>query len=148
MASNQVRYSLVHREIERNGILETAEELGVTIIAYSPLAQGLLTGVFHADPLLIKQRPGIRKWSPAFHSAGLQRSRPLIEVLDSIGVGHGATAAQVALNWTVTHHGDRVVAIPGATTVRQAEENAAAMDFALTSDERARIDEASRAAAR
>jgi aryl-alcohol dehydrogenase-like predicted oxidoreductase len=145
LASNQVSYSLLDRGIERDGVLDAARELGVTIIAYSPLAQGLLTGAFHDDPRLIRGRPGFRKWTRRFHRRGLEQSRPLVDELRRVGDDHGATPAQVALNWLVTRHGDAVVAIPGATTVRQAEENAAALRLTLDAGELARIDDVSRA---
>ncbi len=80
LATNQVRYSLADRRIEKNGVLETARELGITIIAYSPLAQGILTGKFHRDPALIRSRPGPRRWMSTFRHGGLGRSRPLVEI--------------------------------------------------------------------
>src|SRR5512136_878742 len=99
LASNQVRYSLLDRRIESNGTLAAAKTLDVTIIAYSPLAQGLLTGRYHENPKYIGQRPGPRKWMPAFRPKGLERSRPLIDELRMIGAAHGANPAQVALAW-------------------------------------------------
>ena len=145
LVANQVHYSLLHRNIETTGVLEAAKELGITIIAYSPLAQGLLTGKFHDDPESIRDRPGPRKWFRSFRRRGLLRSRPLIDELRSVGAAHGVTAAQVALNWLVTFHGDTVVAIPGATKVHNAEACAAATSFELRAEELARIDEISRA---
>ena len=73
LVSNQVRYNLLDRKIESNGILQTAKELGITIIAYSSLAQGLVTGKFHDNPDLLKNI-GMRKYSSAFKSAGLERA--------------------------------------------------------------------------
>lgn len=143
LASNQVRYSLVDRRIERNGVLAVAEELGVTIIAYSPLGQGILTGKFHRDPALILSRPGPRKRLFAFGRRGLERSRPLVAALEEIAKVHGATASQVALSWLVHAHGDLVVAIPGATTVEQAVENAAALQLRLDAADAKRLDERS-----
>ena len=140
LVSNQVRYSLLHRRIEDNGVLATARELGITIIAYSPLAQGILTGKYHQDPTLIRSRSGPRKWMPSFRGRGLAKSRAVVEELRRIATAHGATPSQIALAWVVQMHGDAVVAIPGASSVRQAEENAAAMALELTADERARLD--------
>ena len=144
LASNQVRYSLVDRKIETNGILDAAKELGVTIIAYSPLEQGILSGKFHDDPGLIKKSPGPRKWMPAFRAKGLARSRPLVEELKKIAAAHGVTATQVALAWLVTFHGDTVVAIPGASRRRHVEENVGAMKLSLSQLELRRIDALSR----
>ena len=81
LISNQVRYSLLDRRIESNGVLEVARALGVTIIAWSPLAQGLLTGKFHREPDLVRTRPGPRRWLAGFRRRGLERSRPLVEAL-------------------------------------------------------------------
>ena len=145
LVSNQVRYSLLHRRIERNGVLDAAKELGVTIIAYSPLAQGILSGKYHREPRLIRSRTGPRKWMPAFRRSGLERNRPLVRVLEEIATAHGATPSQVALSWLVNAHGETVVAIPGATSVAQAEENGRALDLALTPAEQARLDQISSA---
>ena len=144
LVSNQVRYSLVDRRIETNGVLDAARELGVTVIAYSPLGQGILSGKFHRDPALIRSRSGPRKWMPGFRRGGLERSRPLVAALEEIAAAHGAQASQVALNWLATAHGETVVVIPGATTVAQAEENGRSLDSALTQAESQRLDELSR----
>lgn len=144
LASNQVRYSLVDRGIESNGILAAARELGVTIIAYSPLGQGILSGRFHADPALIRSRPGPRRHMSLFRPGGLARTRPLVDELQRIAVARGVTPSQVALNWLLHFHGEAVVAIPGASRPRHAEEAAGAMDFRLTEGEMARLDDLSR----
>ncbi len=140
LASNQVKYSLLDRSIERNGVLEAAKELGITIIAYSPLAQGVLTGRFHEDPGSVKHRPGPRKWMPAFRAPGLERSRPVVEAIREIATAHETTVAQVALSWLINFHADTVVAIPGASRLKQANENALAMSVKLESEELARLD--------
>jgi aryl-alcohol dehydrogenase-like predicted oxidoreductase len=144
LAANQVKYSLVERRIERNGVMEAARELGVTIIAYSPLGQGILSGKYHRDPDSIRARPGPRKRLGEFKRRGLAKTRPLVEELQRIAERHGATSSQVALNWLVRFHGDRVVAIPGAVRVEQARENAAALGFVLDDEEVTRLDRLSR----
>jgi len=144
LVSNQVRYSLLHRNIERNGTLQAAKDLGITIIAYSPLAQGLLTGKYHDDPALIRTRPGPRRWMPDFRRRGLEKSAPVVAELRRIAADHGATPGQVALQWLVRFHGDRVVAIPGASKVSHAVSNAACLDFELTAEELHRLDVVSR----
>jgi aryl-alcohol dehydrogenase-like predicted oxidoreductase len=144
LVSNQVRYSLLDRRIEKNGVLETAKELGITIIAYSPLAQGILSGKFHRNPSLIRSRPGPRKWMSAFRHRGLERSRPLVIALEEIARAHAATPSQVALNWLMNFHGDIVVVIPGATSPAQAAENVGATGFRLSDAELKRLDELSR----
>ncbi len=140
LAVNQMRYSMLSREIETNGVLDTARELGVTIIAYTPVARGLLTGKYHKDPALLERMSG---WRKASMKRNLERTRPLINTMEEIASTHGATVAQVALNWLINFKGEIVVTIPGATKVRQAEENAGAMNFRLTDDEIKWLDEES-----
>lgn len=141
LASNQVHYSLMHRGIERDGILATAKELGVTIIAYTPLETGLLTGIYHRDASLLKQKPLARRMSLRRQ---IEPGRPLVEALEEIATRYQATAAQVALNWLIHFHGETVVAIPGASRVSHAEENAGAMTFKLSAEELAWLDDLSR----
>lgn len=144
LASNQVEYSLLKRDIESDGTLVAAKELGITIIAYSPLAQGIATGRFHADAGEVGKIHGVRRLRPAFWKGALERSRPLINVLRDVAAAHGATPAQVALAWLTQFHGETVVAIPGATKVSQAASNAASMALTLSAAELGGIDAASR----
>jgi aryl-alcohol dehydrogenase-like predicted oxidoreductase len=141
LAVNQVRYSLLHREIEMNGILETAKELGVTIIAYTPLGSGLLTGKYHKNPELFKSHSRLRRM---MIQRSFEASRPLVDGMVTIGEKYHVTPAQVALNWVIHVHGEMVVTIPGATKVHQAQESAGAMKFKLSEEEMARLDELSR----
>ena len=145
LASNQVRFNLLDRRIESNGILESAKKLGVTIIAWSPLAQGVLTGRFHEDPGALRKVSSMRRMMNGISPSRLARSAPLIEVLRGIARAHGVSIAQVALNWEVSFHGETVVAIPGATKKAQAEQSAGVMGFKLSPAELSRIDEQSRA---
>jgi len=140
LAVNQVRYSLLHRSIETDGVLETARELGVTIIAYTPLERGLLSGKYHKNPELLNRIPG---WRKAIIGRDLERSRPLINAMDEMATKYQATIAQVALNWLINFHGEIVVTIPGATKVIQADENAGAMKYRLSDDEMAHLDDLS-----
>jgi aryl-alcohol dehydrogenase-like predicted oxidoreductase len=134
LASNQMRYSLVDREIERNGVLDAAKALGISIIAYSPLSQGLLTGKFHADES-IAARKGPRKWLKRFKPEGLAATQPLIDALTGIGKKQNATPAQVAIAWVIQRHGQSIVAIPGASSPGQARSNAEAMKLRLSNEE-------------
>jgi aryl-alcohol dehydrogenase-like predicted oxidoreductase len=144
LATNQVRFSLLDRQIEDNGVLETARELGVTIIAYSPLAQGLLTGKFHRSPELLDKIEGTRKWMGAFRPKRLGQTAPLVAELERIAASYEVTPAEVALNWVISVHGDAVVAIPGASKPDQARLNARAQSFELTADEVRRLSQVSR----
>ncbi len=143
LVSNQVQYSLLNRKIESDGTLETARELGITIIAFSPLAQGLVTGKFHDNPGLLKNI-GFRKYSSRFKPAGLEKSRPVTELVKQLAVKYQVTPSQVALNWLINFHGETVVAIPGATRVSHAAENTGAMKFRLSADDMTKLDEVSR----
>jgi aryl-alcohol dehydrogenase-like predicted oxidoreductase len=144
LVSNQVHYSLLRRGIERNGTLRAAKELGITIIAYSPLAQGLLTGKYHDDPARIRSRPGPRRWMPGFRRRGLRKSAPVVRELRRIAADHDVTPAQVALQWLIRFSGDAVVVIPGASKVSHARANAACLDFELTDEELHQLDVVSR----
>ena len=132
LAVNQVRYSLLDRSIEKNGILETAKELGVTIIAYTPLESGLLSGKYHKNPELLDKKPAM--WRARLRRS-MEKSRRLVSGLEEIALRYNATASQVALNWVINSQGDSVVTIPGVTKANQAQENAGAMKFKLSSDE-------------
>ena len=141
LATNQVLYSLLHRQIEADGTLETARELGVTITAYTPLAWGLLSGKYHKNPDLLKGKSWF--WRQRIGPL-LEPSRPLVAALEEIAAAHQVTPAQVALNWLIWFSGEIVVAIPAATKVQQAADNAGAMHFRLTDAEMHRLDELSR----
>lgn len=142
LASNQVPYSLLDRKIESNGVMEMAKKLGVSIIAYSPLAQGLLSGKFHDNPELLKNI-GLRKYRSQFSPKGLDKSRPLVQLLKGLAEKYQVTPSQIALNWLIHFHGETVVAIPGATKEIHVKENCGAMLFHLTEDEMMMLDKES-----
>ena len=131
LAVNQVRYSLLTRKIEQNGILELARELGVTILAYSPLDQGLLTGKYTPDNTEIVQ--GARKLDPKFSASGLSKIEPVISKLKQLGEKYQKSPVQVALNWLVVQ--ENVIPIPGAKNPRQAAENAGAIGWELSTED-------------
>ncbi|MBD0266835.1 MAG: aldo/keto reductase [Cyanobacteria bacterium Co-bin8] len=141
LAVNQVQYSLLHRHVETNGILETARELGITILAYSPLAQGLLTGKY--TPENYQKPSGARSLAPQFSKQALVKLEPVIQTLQTIGERYDRTPAQVALNWLIAQ--GNVVPIPGAKNARQAAQNAGALGWQLSEPERAQIDQVTRA---
>ena len=135
LASNQVEYSLINRRVEKNGLLKRCDEMGVKMIAYSPLAMGALTGKYSAENPLPGSR-GLR-----FNRRWMERLQPLLRLLARMGSDHaGKTAAQVALNWVVCKG---ALPIPGAKTMRQAEQNAGAVGWRLSEAEVAELDEAS-----
>jgi aryl-alcohol dehydrogenase-like predicted oxidoreductase len=130
LASNQVEYSLLHRQPETNGVLDACRELGITLIAYSPLAGGRLTGKYSAQ-----NRAGgfFRRILPQYSRRALDAIQPVIQLLREIGERYSKTPSQVALRWLIEN--PIVLPIPGAKNGRQAMENAETLKFALTADE-------------
>jgi len=145
LISNQVNYSLLKRDIERNGILDTANELGISLIAYSPLGRGLLTGKFHDNPDLINKRHFVRRYYASLNKAKLKKSSIVIESLKSIALKYQVSPSQVALNWVINANGQTVFAIPGATKAGHALDNGGAMKFELSEDDIDYLNEVSRA---
>jgi aryl-alcohol dehydrogenase-like predicted oxidoreductase len=137
--SNQVRYSMLDRKPEEE-LLRYAEQAGRLVIAYSPLAQGFLSGRYDANHQPVG---AIRRANPYFLPENLERGSALIETLRQVAAAHDATASQIALAY-VLHH-PNVVAIPGASSVEQLERNAAAAEIDLTEDEYAALVNAARA---
>jgi aryl-alcohol dehydrogenase-like predicted oxidoreductase len=127
--SNQVEYSLVNRRPEVD-LLPFAESRGRIVIAYSPLAQGLLSGNYHGTG---RPADSIRTASSHFSPENIQRTKPLIAVLREVAHAHTATPAQIALAWVLTRPG--IAAIPGASSVGQLEDNVAAAEIQLADDE-------------
>lgn len=142
LAVNQMQYSLLYRKIESNGVLDAARELGVTILAYSPLAQGLLTGKYQ-NSTEGAAATGARKMDARFKAENLEKIKPVVTLLTEIGQKHDRTPAQVALNWLIAQPG--VIPIPGAKTAAQAAQNAGAIGWSLTDVEIEEIDRITRA---
>lgn len=127
--SNQVQYSLAQRRIEAD-LLPYAQARDRLIIAYSPLAQGLLGARYDA-----RHPPSgsARLANPLFLPDNLERATPLLDVLRDVAATHDVTPAQVALAWLIRR--PNVVVIPGASSLAQLEANAAAADIVLTDAE-------------
>jgi len=130
LASNQVEYSLLHRQPEVDGVLDACRELGITFMAYSPLAGGRLTGKYSAQ-----HRPGgfFRRILPQYNRKTLEAIQPVIKLLREIGERYSKTPSQVALRWLIEN--PIVLPIPGAKNGRQATKNAGALSFSLTPEE-------------
>ncbi|KAF8413442.1 hypothetical protein HHK36_001425 [Tetracentron sinense] len=127
LASNQVNYSLIYRVPEENGVKAACDELGITLIAYSPIAQGALTGKY--TPQNPPTGPRGRIYTPEF----LRRLQPLLNRIKEIGENYNKTPTQVVLNWLIAQ--ENVVPIPGAKISEQAEEFAGALGWKLTDQE-------------
>lgn len=126
--SNQVEYNLLNRSAEQD-VLPFAEAGGRVVIAFCPLAQGLLSGRYGAD------RPAdrVRATSSFYQPERMKQAEPVIRVLREVADAHRATPAQIALAWTIRP--EAVVAIPGASSVEQLESNVAAAEIRLGDDE-------------
>lgn len=135
LAVNQVKYSLLNRKIEQNGILQTAKDLDITILAYSPLAQGLLTGKYTT----VQKPDGARRLDARFSATGLAKITPVLDLLRQYGEEYGKTPAQIALNWLMQQ--GKVIPIPGAKNAKQAEQNAGALGWQLREDAIAKLTE-------
>jgi len=134
LASNQVEYHLLDRSAEQSGLLDRCKEMGVRLIAYSPLAKGLLTGKYTADKP--PSGPRGRKYATI-----LKDLPSLISLMTEIGNGHdGKTSGQVALNWVICKG---CLPIPGAKTAAQARQNITALGWRLTPEEIKALDAAS-----
>lgn len=134
LATNQVHYSLLHRSPEVDGVLDACRELEVTLLAYSPLEQGVLTGKY--TPVV--RPPGPRAAAESFSAANLAAAQPVIAKLDAIAEAHGVSAAAVALAWLLGKPG--VVPLAGAKTREQAARNAKGLDVRLSESETVELD--------
>ena len=134
LAANQVTYSLLNRRTEMDGLLARCHELGIRLIAYSPIEKGLLSGKYSPE----NPPPGIRGRQ---YASLLPKIGPLLKLITEIGQDHGGKSnVQVALNWCICKG---TLPIPGAKNPTQAEENAGALGWRLKKDEIARLDEMS-----
>lgn len=158
LTSAMVGYNILRRYPETNGVFDICEQEGISIIPYAPLAEGTLTGKYRGGkkvPLqyaitsywghldLTGERndsvPFVKRLLSKPREADITRMEPLMEVLEKIAADHQKTIAQVALNWLMTQERVNVVPIPGVRSVKQAVDNAGALGWALTKDERGLI---------
>jgi aryl-alcohol dehydrogenase-like predicted oxidoreductase len=135
LASNQVEYHLLERRIEKNGVMQFCQDNGVKVIAYSPLAMGILSGKYTPE------NPPKGARASQYNRQVLIRIQPLIKLLKKIGMDReGKTASQVALNWVMCKN---ALPIPGAKNSQQANQNAGAIGWRLTENEVNLLDEMS-----
>ncbi|MDX3977099.1 aldo/keto reductase [Shinella sp.] len=136
IAALQSEYSLWTRDVEENGVLDTCRELGIGFVPFSPLGRGVLTGA-------LKKLDGLsaddfRRSLPRFAAENFDANLALVAALEEMATEKGVAPAQLALAWVLAQ-GDFIVPIPGASKVAHLEQNAAAADVALTSEEAARL---------
>ncbi|CAM9631230.1 unnamed protein product [Ectocarpus sp. 12 AP-2014] len=136
LGSNQIQFSLANRKPETSGMLRLCEDLDVRVLAYSPLAQGLLTGKYSKD--FVPSGPRGRVFKKKLPTVA-----PLVDKLTEIGTPRDKTPAQVSLNWCITKG---TIPIPGAKNIRQADENCGALGWRLSEEEMSALDAAASAA--
>jgi aryl-alcohol dehydrogenase-like predicted oxidoreductase len=136
LAALQSEWSLFSRDVEA-GPLDAARRLGLTVVAYSPLGRGMLTG----DPASTTRLSvlDVRRFLPRWRGKNLQRNLEMVEVVREIADAHGCTPAQVALAW-LFGQGRDVVPIPGTSSPRHLRANLAALDVEITEQDVARLD--------
>jgi aryl-alcohol dehydrogenase-like predicted oxidoreductase len=139
----QSEYSLWTRDVEAE-ILPTLEELGIALVAYSPLGRGFLSGRFSSPEDL--DEGDFRRYGPRFTGENLEHNRLLAERVRELAQEKGVTPGQLALAWVLAR-GEQIVPIPGTKHVRYLEENLAAADVQLDAEEVERIADAGPAAA-
>jgi len=134
LGANQLPFHLLNRKIEKNGLIDRCNELGVRVVAYSPIAQGMLSGKYSPD----NPPPGPRA---QVYATQLTKIQPLIKLMTEIGqdIG-GKTPAQIAINWCICKG---TLPIPGAKNPDHAEQNAGAGGWRLTDEQVAKLDEMS-----
>lgn len=160
LSAAMVGYNILRRYPETNGVFDICKEFGITLIPYAPLAEGSLTGKYRSKrvPLkywvtsyfghldMTKERndgvPFLKRLFSTPRECDVKRMEPILAQMERIGNAHGKTIAQVAINWLITTPEVNVFPIPGMRKVRQAEDNFGAVDWAMTAEERERIDQA------
>ncbi|MGC1215118.1 MAG: aldo/keto reductase [Micromonospora sp.] len=134
----QMEYSLFSRDVEGE-MLDTCRELGVSLVAYSPVGRGLLAGVITSRDQLAPD--DWRAGAPRFADGNLDANLRLVAEVRAVAAEVGRTPAQVALAWLLAQ-GEDILPIPGTKRVRYLEENAAAADIGLTPEQQARLSKA------
>jgi len=138
----QNEYSLWTRGPETNGILEACEELGIGLVAYSPLGKGFLTGAMSKETKI--DASDFRSKLPRFTPQALEANQALVDLLKNIAEAKNATPAQIALAWLLAQK-PWIVPIPGTTKLHRLEENLAAADVHLSKEDLAEIEKAAAA---
>ncbi|KIK64240.1 hypothetical protein GYMLUDRAFT_40526 [Collybiopsis luxurians FD-317 M1] len=138
IAALQIEYSPLVLDIESDttNLLKTARELGVTIVAYSPLARGLITGQYKSPDDF--EKDDFRRTIPKYQTENFPKILNVVEKLKAVGEKHNATAGQVTLAWILAQ-GDDFVVIPGTKKIKYVNENMGAADVNLSSDEIAAV---------
>jgi aryl-alcohol dehydrogenase-like predicted oxidoreductase len=137
IAALQSEYSLFTRDVEHNGVVATARELGMGLVAYAPLGRGILTGAVRSTDALGER--DLRRKIPRFDAGNFERNVVLVDQLAALARTIDSTPAQLALSWLLTR-GDDVIALPGCERIEHVEENRRAADITLDAAMLARIE--------
>jgi aryl-alcohol dehydrogenase-like predicted oxidoreductase len=136
----QTEYSLWSRDIEKNNVLATINELGIGLVAYAPLGRGFLTGQIK-NPTDLKEDDGRKSW-PRFQAEAITENTKLLEKLTQIANELSCTLNQLAIAWVLAK-GNDIVPIPGTTQVKNLESNLKALEVVLSADQLAKLDQIS-----
>lgn len=128
----QIEYSLWTRDIEFNDVLNTCRELGIAIVAYSPLGRGFLTGQIKTIDDLAPD--DYRRFNPRFQGENFKKNLDLVESIKKLAESKGVTPSQIALAYVLSK-GDDMIPIPGTRRTSFLDENIAALDVTLTPEE-------------
>jgi len=138
VATVELEHSIWYSEARTNGVLSTCKELGIAVIAYSPLGRGILAGKWKTlddVPEILKAR------QPRYSRENFENNRKIVDVIDEVAKKRGATTAQVAIKW-VLDEDEHVIPIPGATRIERVEENMGAANIELTKEDFQEIEQA------
>lgn len=142
LAAIQTEYSLMERSVERNGVLQTCEELGIGFVPWGPLGQGFLAGKLPLDmQTRLDGTTDLRKTFPRFSREVMQANRPILDFLKAFGEKKGATRAQIALAWLAAQK-PWIVSIPGTTKLDHSRENLSSINVHLTAEDLQEIESA------
>jgi pyridoxine 4-dehydrogenase len=138
IAAVEVEFSLFTTDIQTNGVAETCAELGIPIVAYSPLGRGYLAGQIKSFDDVTE----FQKWGPRFHEENFHKNLEPVETIKKVAEKKGCTLAQLAIAWVRAHSGTKghpiIIPLPGATTVSRVQENM--KDVQLTTEDLKEID--------
>ncbi|KAJ3118728.1 hypothetical protein HDU96_009317 [Phlyctochytrium bullatum] len=138
VAAVQLEYSPWSIDIEQNGILETCKELGIAVVAYSPLGRGFLTGQFKSPDDF--EEGDYRKFNPRFLGDNFKKNLAIVDALDAIAKKKGVTVTQLTLAWVSAQY-EMMIPIPGTKKVSRLEENWASTNITITPEDNAAIRE-------
>lgn len=142
VAAVQTEYSLMERSVERNGVLQACEELGIGFVPWGPLGQGFLPGKLPVDVQAgFDEKTDLRKGFPRFSPEVMKANQPILDFLQALGEKKGATRAQIALAWLMAQK-PWVVPIPGTTKLDHSRENLSAINVHLTPEDLREIETA------